>query len=148
MIPRKSPADVGSGQTGTATLTARGNQTEVAIDVRPGAAGVAQPAHIHDGTCAANGGVHFPLSNVVDGKSTTTVNVALKDLETGKLYVNVHRSAQEIATSTSCGDVPVATSAPATLPRTGDSSTAIVVGVVIVALALLGIGFAMRGRPA
>ncbi len=136
----------GSGQTGTATLTARGNQTEVVLDLRAGAAGVAQPAHIHDGTCAANGGVHFPLTNVSDGKSTTTVNVALRDLETGKFYVNVHRSAPEIAVSTSCGDIPVAAAAPATLPRTGDNSTFIVTGVVIVALVLLGVGFGLRRR--
>ena len=138
----------GSNQTGTATLTARGNQTEVVVDITAGAAGVAQPAHIHEGRCAAVGGVRFPLTNVENGKSTTTVNVALRDVQTGNFYVNVHRSAPEIATSVSCGDIPVAAAAPATLPRTGDDSGFIVAAVVIVALALLGAGFAVRRRTA
>jgi hypothetical protein len=39
-----------SGQSGTATLKAMGDQTEVTLDIRPGPAGVDQPAHIHEGT--------------------------------------------------------------------------------------------------
>src|SRR3990170_3929334 len=110
-------AQSGSGQSGAVTLTAWGNQTEVVIAINAGAAGVAQPAHIHDGKCPTPGGVRYPLTSVTDGKSTTTVNAALRDLLTGNLAVNVHRSAQEVSVYVSCGDIPAA----AALPRTGDN---------------------------
>ncbi len=41
-----------SGQSGVAVLTDLGNnQTRVAITLGGGAANVAQPAHIHEGSC-------------------------------------------------------------------------------------------------
>ncbi len=69
----------GSGINGTATLTDMGNgQTQVVVNVTGFTAGTPSPIHIHEGTCATlNPAVKFPLSNLVDGKSTTMVPVAL-----------------------------------------------------------------------
>lgn len=110
-----------SGQTGTATLTAMGDQTEVVIDanVGPAGAGVAQPNHIHTGTCGADlGGVAHPLTNLADGAGTTVVDVKLADLQTGDFAVNLHKSADEVSVYTACGNIPAA----AMLPTTGGES--------------------------
>lgn len=134
-----------SGQTGTTTMTARGDQTEVVINVSAGQAGVDQPAHIHTGTCAAPGPVVFPLSPVKEGKSTTLVNAKLADIANGQHIVNVHKSAQEVSVYTSCGaiqQVAATAASPATLPTTGSGDTmgiwvAIALGMVMLITGLL-----------
>lgn len=104
-----------SGESGTATLTAVGtNQTRVVIQLKGAPANVAQPAHIHEGTCAnLNPVPKYPLNNVVNGMSDTTVNVALSDLLAKPFAINVHKSAQEIQTYVACGNI-VGSVAPAT----------------------------------
>ncbi|MEE9286031.1 MAG: hypothetical protein V3V35_09945 [Dehalococcoidia bacterium] len=94
-----------SGQAGTATLTTRGDQTEVVIEVAPGPAGVAQPIHIHEGTCDPLGGVKFALTSLQGGKSTTLVDASLASLRTGQFSINGHKSADEIAVYIACGDL-------------------------------------------
>lgn len=117
-------------QTGTATLTAQGDQTEVNVNIQPGAAGVGQPAHIHEGSCPVVGAVKYPLTSIVDGASTTMVAAKLADLQTGGLSINVHKSQAEVAVYVSCGGIPAAQSAPTSggstpprLPTTGTGSS-------------------------
>ena len=93
-------------QNGTATLTEKGNQTVVTLAIQPGAAGAIQPAHIHVGQCPAPDAVKYPLTNVVDGKSSTTLDVKLSDLLKGGMAINVHLSAQDIGKYVACGNVP------------------------------------------
>ena len=96
----------GSGQDGTVTLTEQGDKTLVSVKVTAGAAGVAQPVHIHGGQCgAALGGVDFPLTNVVDGKSETVLNAKRSDILSKDRAVNLHKSAQEASVYTSCGAI-------------------------------------------
>ncbi|GEM_PF-1829301 len=101
-----------SGQTGTAKLNPAGAKTDVILDIKAGAASVPQPAHVHDGTCATLGAVKYPLTNVVDGKSTTTIDVDLDTLLKGTFAVNVHKSGAEATVYVSCADIKV-TAAPA-----------------------------------
>ena len=57
-----------SGETGTATITSQGSKTQVVLEMK-GAPAEAQPAHIHDGTCASlDPKPRIPLQNVVNGK--------------------------------------------------------------------------------
>lgn len=105
-----------SGQTGTAKLNPAGAKTDVILDIKAGAAGVPQPAHVHDGTCATLGAVKYPLTNVVDGKSTTTIDVDLDTLLKGTFAVNVHKSGAEATVYVSCADIKV-TAAPATMVK-------------------------------
>jgi hypothetical protein len=94
----------GSGESGTATLTPEGNSTKVVLDV-PGASGT-QPTHIHKGTCdKLDPKPAFPLSPVVNGKSTTTVKVPLKTLTSGDYAINGHKSAQDLKTYVFCGNI-------------------------------------------
>jgi len=96
----------GSGEDGTATLAQTGDGVTVTISVQNGTT-APQPAHIHTGTCENAIGVAYPLSNVVAGKSTTTLkNLSLTSLQTGGFSINVHKSAAEIGTYVSCGDIP------------------------------------------
>lgn len=94
-------------QSGTARLTAKGAQTDVAITLKTaGPSGVAQPAHIHDGACPVPGQVKYPLKDVVDGKSTTTLDVPLAQLLTGGFAINVHQDAANIGKYVACGGIP------------------------------------------
>ena len=59
-----------SGESGSAKLTPEGDQTKVEITLKGGPKGVAQPAHVHEGSCAKlDPKPKYPLSNV-DRKST------------------------------------------------------------------------------
>jgi hypothetical protein len=95
-----------SSEGGTATLLQRGNTLTVAVSIKGGTT-TPQPAHIHTGTCAKLGGVSYPLANVVSGKSTTTLkDVPLASLQTGGFAINIHKSAADIGTYVSCGQIP------------------------------------------
>jgi CHRD domain-containing protein len=99
-------AQNGSGEDGTATLTQTGADLTVTISI-PSGPTTPQPAHIHMGSCATLGGVKYPLTNVVSGKSTTTLkDVSLASVETGGFAINVHKSASDLGTYVSCGDIP------------------------------------------
>src|SRR5207302_528593 len=108
-----------ASQPGTATLTAKGAQTEVVINIQPGPAGVQQLAHVHVGGCPGVGAVKYPLTLVVDGKSTSTVNASLGELLNGTYSINVHKSVVEAQVYVSCGNLTLtgattgATPAPA-----------------------------------
>lgn len=129
-------------QTGTATLTEQGPQTIVTIDIEPKMGD--QPSHVHDGACPNVGTIRYPLNNVVNGKSTTTLNVELVNLQRTRLAINVHRST-DITQYTSCGNIPTVpglqqTGRPNGLPRVGDYITlsnvvaAMLIGVVVLVL--------------
>ncbi|MBI5034273.1 MAG: hypothetical protein HZB51_27445 [Chloroflexi bacterium] len=93
-------------QSGTATLTSKGDKTDVVINIKPGAAGVAQPAHVHEGACPVPGAVKYPLKEIVDGKSTTTLDVSLQQLLAGGFAINAHQSAAEVGKYVACGAIP------------------------------------------
>ena len=92
-----------SGETGTATITSQGNKTQVVLQIK-GAPAEAQPAHIHDGTCASlDPKPRIPLQNVVNGKSTTVLDMPLAEVKKGA--INVHKSASDLKTYVACGDL-------------------------------------------
>jgi hypothetical protein len=99
----------GSAQSGTATLTAVGDQTRVVLEVQsrsatPGA--TRQPAHIHKGSCEKlDPTPAYGLNDVSAGRSTSTVDVKLSDLRNGAFAINVHESAQKIERYVACGVV-------------------------------------------
>ena len=134
----------GSGVAGTATLTDMGGgKTQVVVRVSVGSGGsAAMPAHVHTGNCPNVGAVVYPLDTITNGTSTSTINTALADIQTGGFAVNLHRSAADINTYVSCGNIAVA--GATALPRTGGASLPIFVaaGAVMAGLA----GFALRRR--
>lgn len=109
-----------SSQSGTAVLTENNGKVTVVLNVTGGAPEVAQPAHIHVGACPNVGAVAYPLTDVIDGKSETILDVSLADLA-GKqpLGLNVHKSAKEVKVYVACGDLNLPSSAPSV--STGDT---------------------------
>lgn len=98
-------AQSNSGQTGTMVLEAVDGQVKVTLDLTD-LGKTSQPAHIHVGACPTPGAVKYPLTNVVNGKSTTVLSVSLEDLMAElPLAVNVHKSAAESSVYTACADI-------------------------------------------
>jgi Cu/Zn superoxide dismutase len=96
-----------SGESGTATLEQKGDNVVVTVKMK-NPTSASQPIHIHPGTCAnLNPKPKYPLKNVVDGNSTTTLSgMKLSELETGDFAINVHKSAADIKDYVACGDIP------------------------------------------
>ena len=97
-----------SGQTGWATLTARGDQTVVALDLSSGTLET-ELVHIHTGSCGDTlGGVAHGLNSFVDGSgsSVTTVGATLDSLRSGGFAINSHQTGNP-GTYTSCGNIPI-----------------------------------------
>lgn len=95
----------GSGESGTATLTAEGEQTRVVLELSNPASD-SQPAHIHLGTCDnLDPAPAFPLPNVENGSSEATVDATLDALTGGEYAINVHKSNDEANVYVSCGDI-------------------------------------------
>jgi hypothetical protein len=97
-------------QPGSVALTPQGNQTVVVLNMAPNPAGngADELAHIHQGGCPGVGAVQYPLTNVVNGRSTTTVNASLSSIMDGSHSINVHRgtAAPESNIYTACVDIP------------------------------------------
>lgn len=95
-----------SGETGTATLTPEGDKTRVVIELSNAPKGIAQPAHIHLGTCdKLDKAPKWKLDAVKDGKSVTVVPASLGTILKEKTAINVHKSAAEVQIYVSCGNI-------------------------------------------
>jgi hypothetical protein len=95
-----------SGVSGQASLMPMGDKTMVSITLTGAPEGVAQPAHIHQGTCENLGAPKYPLNAVENGKSETTIDAKVSDLTTGDLAINVHKSEKEMSVYAACGEIP------------------------------------------
>jgi len=95
-----------SGQNGVAELREEDGKVIVEIAVAPGVEGVEQPTHIHSGSCDDLGGIEYPLTILTNGVSTTTLDVNMTDLLSQlPLAINGHKSAEEIGTYITCGEL-------------------------------------------
>jgi len=96
-----------SKQNGTATVKDVNGGVWVKVSVFNEPKGGSEPAHIHMGTCdKLNPAPWKPLSNVVNGTSTTTVKgVTVAQLKKAHYAINVHESASNLKHYVSCGDL-------------------------------------------
>lgn len=116
-----------SGVSGTATLTAVGDGTNVAIDVEGLASGANARTTMHAGTCAMPSASFAALPNLnadATGKATTTGSVLFRGTENIALEIMTdgeHIIAIQTEQTVACGTIPKLTSAPVTqrLPETG-----------------------------
>lgn len=94
-----------SGLTGTAVLEDLGNnKTKVTITLTGKTTATPQPAHVHTGTCVKPGDVVYPLTNVVNGKSETTLDANLAAIKQKGTLINIHKSAKEANVYVACGE--------------------------------------------
>lgn len=95
-----------SGQNGTATLRPDGKKTKVVIELSNVQTRVAQPAHIHMGTCEKlDKAPKWPLEPVKNGRSVTLLPVSLDAITKDKTAINVHKSETEPQSYVSCGNI-------------------------------------------
>lgn len=96
-----------SGEQGTATLTQEPEGVRVVVNLTGAAKTAVQPTHIHVGTCGnINKAPEYGLQNTVAGKGTSIVKgIKLADLTKGHYAINVHKSANDLGTYVSCGNI-------------------------------------------
>lgn len=154
-----------SNISGAATLTAEGPQTNV--DMRLMGSGLTgnHPTHIHTGTCANfDPNPLYPLETVVlqsvdhTGRSVSTVDVSLGELQSGNYVILVHLSPEALTTYLVCGEIPTsgtpqqAGGAVSGIPAAGSGSALRASGAPLVLLLLAGLSgggalaFNRRGR--
>ncbi len=98
----------GSGQSGTATLTADGNDATRIVVELSNPPNATQPSHVHSGNCDDIGSVVAPLESVTDGRAESVVPMSLKELRRGGLIVHAHKSEAEPKVSVACAEIPKA----------------------------------------
>lgn len=97
-----------SGESGTATLKEVNGKVMVSVKTTGSAADVAQPAHVHVGTCPEVGAVKYPLTSVVNGVSETELTATMADIKAGLPFgINVHKSQTQASLYTVCGDINI-----------------------------------------
>ncbi len=97
----------GSKQDGAASMGDEKNGVRVLIHLYNEPSGASEPAHIHQGSCKKlNPAPWKPLKNVVNGTSNTFVSgVTIGEIKKGTYAINVHKSANDLKTYVSCGDL-------------------------------------------
>lgn len=106
----------GSGQNGTATLTALGNKVSVSVHITGESADASEPAHVHFGRCPVIRAIPaYNVGPVIGGKATDVVNLTWAEIMSGKYAINVHESTAMLGKYVSCGNIGDAVS-PMPLP--------------------------------
>ena len=145
----------GAGVSGTATLSAAGEGTNVVLDVKGLTPGVAAQGALHAGTCATPSAsfAYLPkLEADATGKATATgsilfrgtENVALATMTDGE-HIIVIQTEEVVA----CGVIPQLTTPPVSLPITGgviSSLIAMSMGVFGFCLLCAGLFLEYRSR--
>jgi hypothetical protein len=96
----------GSGQSGTAILTADGDDSTRIVVELSNPPTVAQPSHVHSGNCDDIGAVVAPLESINDGHAESVVRMSLKELQRGGLIIHAHKSEPESKVSVACSEIP------------------------------------------
>lgn len=96
-----------SGATADVALSAVGEQSSVAVNLMGAAANAVLKAHVHSGTCEAQGPVVAPLDSLMtdaSGHATTStmLDLPMNTLANGQHYIQVHAPDGQ---PTACGNV-------------------------------------------
>ncbi len=160
-MPITMNAQKGSGEDGTATITAKGDADVMVTVTLKNGTSVAQPAHIHKGSCAnLDPKPLYPLTSLTNGTSSTEVMVQMSELEKGGYAINIHKSGAEVATYVSCGDIKAMMTSGGTMaggtmsgngsmPATGSGDQPLFVAfLALLALTLTGVGLKLSRSAA
>jgi Cu/Zn superoxide dismutase len=95
-----------SGQTGTATITDVGGKVLVTVSLTGEPSGASEPAHVHFGRCPKIKAVPaYNVGPILHGKGSDVVQLTWAEINSGKFAVNVHKSASDMGTYVSCGNI-------------------------------------------
>lgn len=104
-----------SGESGMAVIRDQNGKTLVEVSMQREPSGASQPMHFHIGTCKAPGAIRYPLNSVVNGRSTTLLNISYGTFLTQlPLIINVHKSAAQSNIYVACGTVNTLTASSTT----------------------------------
>jgi hypothetical protein len=105
VVVRLTPVDA-SGVEGLAIIYPDGEQTTIALRIL--GASVAEVGAIHAGTCEAFEPLPAYALAIFDetGRSSSTINIQITDLQSGPFAVALHESTAEFGTIVSCGEIP------------------------------------------
>jgi len=103
----------GSNITGEAEVEGKDKdkKAEAEISIKGATAGAEHPWHVHQGKCGSNGAIvgaatAYPVLKVkADGSAKAEAHLDIAAPTTGEYYVNVHKSAADLKTIVSCGDL-------------------------------------------
>lgn len=95
-----------SGISGGASIRGVDGQVEITVFISQGDDSGVHPVHVHEGTCEELGDVAYPLENISEGESVTTLDLELSELMTGDYAINAHASEDDLATHVMCGNIP------------------------------------------
>jgi len=144
-----------SGVSGTATLIAAGDGTNVTLDVQSLAPGADARATMHAGTCAMPSASFAALPDLkadATGRATTTGSVLFRGTENVALATMAdgeHIIAVQVGQVVACGVIPEMTSAsaPTTLPTTGGAAFSLLASAAgVLGLCTLSAGLFLRQR--
>lgn len=94
-----------SGQEGTATFAPLDSgDTRIVLELT-NPPEVAQPAHVHAGTCDNLGDPVVTLTDVERGRSETETEMSLEDLQQGDFVIHAHKSETEYDVSVACAPI-------------------------------------------
>ncbi len=97
-----------SGESGKVTLKQDNGVFTVTISLNSESSNIPQPAYIYRGKCPDVGAIKYMLNPVINGSSTTALQVSLDQLKKQEpLAITVHKSKQEITQYIACGDLPL-----------------------------------------
>ncbi|MEA2511615.1 MAG: hypothetical protein QOJ59_1102 [Thermomicrobiales bacterium] len=109
-----------SGVTGTAVLTADGDQTNIVVDLDGAEEGY--EGHTFDSSCDdhRSATVFYAIEAVdADGHSESVVEAPLSELTSGDFWIHMHRPAGERGEGVACGQILAAAGTGGSLPDTG-----------------------------
>jgi hypothetical protein len=95
----------GSGEEGTVALQESDGYITVKVSLAdPNAV---RPVHILNGTCGNPGDLKYPLNDVIQGVSETTLGLPISGfLAQGPMALTVYKSPTESSVPTACADFP------------------------------------------
>ena len=96
-----------SGETASVSMAQDGDNVVVTVDTT-NAPDVAQPIHIHKGTCdTLDPKPAVPLTTLQGGKSVTTIKGAtVAQFQASDFAINIHHSTTDVPTYYACGNIP------------------------------------------
>ncbi len=101
----------GTNVSGTATVESGASSTHATVSLTGGDPGTTYPWHVHSGKCGDNGPVvgqasaYTPIKISKSGSGKVDVTLPFTVPDNGSYYINIHKSASDMGTIVSCGDL-------------------------------------------